>query len=140
MVGPLALVAVAGVSLFLAWDYGLWSFGSPGAGLMPSLAAALVVVASLLALREKRAPDTEEDGEPDHGRVARYMAGLVLLPPAIIAVGMLPALGLFILVLLRFAERMNWWAALAIAASSTAASWLLFERLLQVPLPRGLWG
>ena len=30
-----ASAALAGAALFMAWDYGLWSFGAPGAGLMP---------------------------------------------------------------------------------------------------------
>lgn len=136
--GPLALVALAGVALFMAWDWGLWSFGAPGAGLMPSPAAALLAIASLLALRE--APPSDPEEEPDPGRLARYSIALVALTPAILVVGMMPALGLFILLCLRLAERMSWRSAALIAVAGTAGSWLLFERLLQVPLPRGLWG
>ena len=61
-------------------------------------------------------------------------------PPPIMAIGMLPALCLFILFCLRVAERMSWRSSVAIAVGATAGSWLLFERLLQVQLPRGLWG
>ena len=139
MAGPLALVALAGVALFLAWDYGLWSFGSPGAGLMPSLAAILLAATSLLALGDKPTADVAED-ESDPGRLARYAIALIALVPAILVVGMMPALGLFLLLCLRLAERMSWRSSLTIALCGTAASWLLFERLLQVPLPRGVWG
>lgn len=135
--GPLALVALAGVALFIAWDYGLWTFGAPGAGLMPSLAAALLAVTGLLALVEKHPPVADDDGEPDPWRLACYLIALVALIPAILAIGMLPALGVFILLCLRLAERMSWRSALTIAVGATAGSWLLFERLLQVRLPRG---
>jgi putative tricarboxylic transport membrane protein len=136
--GPLALAALAGGALFIAWDYGLWSFGAPGAGLMPSVAAAVLAVTSLLTLREK--PPAEEEVDPDPRRLAFYTAALVVLLPAILAVGMLPALALFIVFCLKLAERMSWRSTLAIAIGATAGSWLLFERLLQVQLPRGVLG
>jgi putative tricarboxylic transport membrane protein len=139
MTGPLALVALAVTALFLAWDYGLWSFGSPGAGLMPSLAAILLAATSLMALGEKPIAEPVE-GEPDPDRLVRYAIALIALVPAILVVGMMPALGLFMLLCLRLAERMSWRSSLTIALCGTAASWLLFERLLQVPLPRGVWG
>lgn len=137
MAGPLALVALAGAALYFAWGYGLWDLGAPGAGLMPSIAATLLAAMSLLSLREK--PPVEEEGESDPRRLLRYSVALVALVPAIMVVGMLPALGLFILLCLRLAERMSWRSALTIAICGMGGSWLLFERLLQVPLPRGLW-
>jgi hypothetical protein len=138
--GPLALVALATVALFIAWDYGLWTFGAPGAGLMPTLAATLLAVTSLLALVERQKPVADDDGEPDPRRLSYYLVGLVALVPAILAVGMLPALGVFILLCLRLAERMSWKYCFAIAICAIAGSWLLFERLLQVRLPRGWIG
>ena len=138
LLGPLALAALAGAALFMAWDYGLWSFGAPGAGLMPSVAAAVLAVTSLLALREK--PPAEEDADPDPRRLACYTAALVALLPVILVVGMLPALALFIVFCLKRAERMSWQSTLTIAVGATAGSWLLFERLLQVQLPRGMLG
>lgn len=140
LLGPLALLALAGVALFIAWDYGLWSFGAPGAGLMPTLAATLLAVTGLLALVEKQKPTTDDEGEFDPRRLACYLAALVALIPGILAVGMLPALGVLILLCLRLAERMSWRSALVIAVCATSGSWLLFERLLQVQLPRGWIG
>lgn len=140
LLGPLALVALAGGALFIAWDYGLWTFGAPGAGLMPSLAAALLAVTGLLALVEKQKPATDDDGEPDPWRLSCYLIALIALVPAILAIGMLPALGIFILLCLRLAERMSWRSSITIAVCAIAGSWLLFERLLQVQLPRGWVG
>ena len=67
-------------------------------------------------------------------------AALVALLPVILVVGMLPALALFIVFCLKLAERMSWQSTLTIAVGATAGSWLLFERLLQVQLPRGMLG
>jgi hypothetical protein len=143
MPAALTLAVTAVVALVIAHDYGLWSFGSPSAGLMPCLAAAGLLVTSLLALRERRpatdaeategAPATEEPTAK--ARLFGYGVGLLVLPPAIVVLGMLPALGLFVLVLLRAAERARWRTAIMAAAASTALSWLLFVRLLHVPLP-----
>jgi hypothetical protein len=137
MLGPLALAAASIAALAIGQSYEVWSFGSPGAGLLPCIAAALLLVTSLLALLERasgeRAP---ADAEPVAGsKVAGYGIGLIVLPPAILVLGMLPALGLFVLVLLRAAEGARWRTAIAVAVASTALSWLLFVRLLRVPLP-----
>ena len=118
LLGPLALAALAVAALFMAWDYGLWSFGAPGAGLMPSLAAAVLAVTSLLALKEK--PPAEEETDPDPRRLACYIVALVALLPVILVVGMLPALALFIVFCLKVAERMSWRSTLTIAVGATA--------------------
>ena len=119
LLGPLALAALAVAALFMAWDYGLWSFGAPGAGLMPSLAAAVLAVTSLLALKEK--PPAEEETDPDPRRLACYIVALVALLPVILVVGMLPALALFIVFCLKLAERMSWRSTLTIAVGQLQA-------------------
>jgi len=135
MYGPLLLIILAVAALVTAYGYGLWEFGAPGAGLMPCLGAALLLTASLFVLREKQPAG---EGGLHVGRIAGYGGGLVVLPFAVFIVGMLPALSLFILVLLRFAEGVRWPAAILAAVTSSLAAWLLFGRLLQVPLPAGM--
>ena len=132
MIGPLALAAAAIAALFFAREHELWSFGAPGAGLLPVVAAVLLLVLSLLVLRERPPADAEPVDRP---RIFKYGAGLLALPPAILAVGMLPALGVFVLLMLRLAEGARWRTALVVAVASTALCWLLFVYLLHVPLP-----
>lgn len=135
MSGPVALAVLAVAALVAAYGYGLWEFGAPGAGLMPCLGATLLLIASVFVFREKQSAA----GDDVHvGRIAGYGGGLLLLPLAVSVVGMLPALGLFILILLRLAEGVRWRAAVAAAVISSAAAWLLFGHLLQVPLPGGM--
>ena len=53
---------------------------------------------------------------------------------------MLPALALFVLAVLVLVESLPLKHALLIAVASLAFNWLLFQRLLQVTLPRSaLW-
>lgn len=53
---------------------------------------------------------------------------------------MLPALGLFVALILRFVEDLRVRDAALIALACVAGSWLLFEKLLSVPLPKpALW-
>jgi len=136
LIGP-ALLSFAGVvALVFAREFGLWSFGAPGAGLMPATAAAILLVASLADLRF-------QPGQPRWPvlawRPASYMASLVLLVPSTPLIGLLPALAVFIFVILYFVERLTALRATAIAGGGVAGSWLLFERLLSVPLPNSMF-
>ena len=136
LIGP-ALLSTAGVTaLVFAWQYGLWSFGAPGAGLMPALAGTLLLLASLADLRPAKSP----------GGAARlawrplsYIVGFILLVPLTPLVGLLPALAVFIFGILHFIERVTLTRAAVIAVATVAGSWLLFERLLSVPLPKSMF-
>ena len=135
LIGP-ALLSVTGIAaLIFAREFGLWSFGAPGAGLMPAVAGTLLLVASLADLRfpaeRRRWPALD-------WRPLSYMASLILLVPLTALAGLLPALALFIFAILHFTERLAALRAAAIAGAAVAASWLLFERLLSVPLPKSM--
>lgn len=138
MLGPLALAAASIAALAIGQSYEVWSFGAPGAGLLPCVAATLLLVTSLLVLREGPRADAEPEPTDDR-KVGGYVIGLLLLPPSILVLGMLPALGLFVLVLLRAIEGARWRTAIAVATASTVLSWLLFVRLLHVPLPGSIF-
>ena len=137
LIGPALLSLVGVVALVFARDFGLWSFGSPGAGLMPAAAAALLLMASLADLRiganQPRWPTLA-------WRPASYMAGLALLVALTPLIGLLPAVAVFIFGILCLVERMAALRAAITAGAAVAGSWLLFERLLSVPLPKSmLW-
>jgi putative tricarboxylic transport membrane protein len=131
------LLSVAGITaLVFARQYGLWSFGAPGAGLMPAVAGTLLLLASLADLR----PATGARGAARIAwRPLGYIAGLVLLVPLTPLVGLLPALAVFIFGMLHFIERVTLTRAAVIAVATVAGSWLLFERLLSVPLPKSMF-
>lgn len=136
-VGPMLLAAAAIAALGIARQYPLWSDGGLGSGLMPTVGASLVLLCSLAQL-PVRAGGFGED--QNARKVARYLVALVVLPLAVVALGMLPALALFALAVLVLVERMAPSHAMLIAVGSLAFNWLVFQRLLQVTLPHSaLW-
>jgi putative tricarboxylic transport membrane protein len=133
VIAPALLSLLALSAAFIAAGYGLWDFGAPAAGLMPMAAAILLLAASLAVLRWETPRLTWPQGA---WRKASYIGGLLLLVPATSLLGMLGALGLFCFAMLYGAERLPLARAAAIAVAAMMGSWLLFERLLSVPLPK----
>ena len=135
--GPALLAIAAVVALGVGLQYPLWTDGTIGSGLMPVVGAGLVLAPSVLTLLLGR----EEFGEPrDILKVVSYLAAIAALPLAIVALGMLPALAVFALAVLVLVERLEIGRALLIALASLAFNWIVFDRLLQVSLPRSmLW-
>jgi putative tricarboxylic transport membrane protein len=135
LIGPALLSLVGGIALVFAREYGLWSFGAPGAGLMPATAGALLLVASVIDLRFSA-------GRGQRPVIAwrplSYIAGLASLVPLAPLIGLLPALAVFIFAVLHLVERLPLLRATAVAGGAVVGSWLLFERLLSVPLPKSL--
>jgi putative tricarboxylic transport membrane protein len=132
--GPLILSVVGLGAIALSWMYGLWSFGSPGPGLMPAAAGALLVCASAAELRlaplKPRAPGR---------RLLAHAGALIVLPFASFVLGMLAALAAYVVIILYIIEQRPLLTAAAVASLATAGCWLLFEKLLSVPLPKPLF-
>lgn len=146
MVVILACVGSAG---WTAAGYGLWQGIEPGSGLFPLIAAVLAgsfAVATLLgSLRS--GPGAQQPGHapadamerPAWRRLAVY-AGVVLAWPLLLQpAGFLVSGAVALLALLRFGEALAWTRALAFTGVTLAVSWLLFERLLGVGLPKGFF-
>jgi putative tricarboxylic transport membrane protein len=130
-------VAAALAAGWQGWEWGFTDFGTPGPGLFPALAAGLMGGSALLALR-RRAPKPDET---DWLRLLAYVAGAFVFPVLLEPLGMVAAVVLLFLLLLAGLERMQWRVVLPVTAGAAAGSFLLFDRLLKVPLPRGwLWG
>jgi putative tricarboxylic transport membrane protein len=132
--GPLILSAVGLGAIAMSWTYGLWSFGSPGAGLMPAAAGALLVCASAAEIRlaAPRWPTFSR-------RLLAHAGALILLPFASLGLGMLAALAAYVVAVLYVIEGRRLLSAAGIAGLATGGCWLLFEKLLSVPLPKPLF-
>lgn len=133
-----AALALAGAAaVWAGLGFGLWSWGEPGAGLLPAAAgAAVAVFAGLDAL----APG--KGGEQPPIAVRRLLGhgiGILLLAPAMEIVGTVPAILALFVWTLRFVERLPWHTVVPVAVAAAAGSWALFEWMLSVPLPRGIW-
>lgn len=131
---PLVLVAAGALGAWASFGYGPWEAGGPGAGLMPGLASAALVVFAAISAFESPA----QVGEPAHlPRLAGYFVGLTGFALMMGPLGAIPAIVLLFAWTLGVVERWRWRTVAAIAAGAALFAWVLFERLLAVPLPRG---
>jgi len=145
----LALLLLLGVvGIIAARRHAMWDFFEPGPGLFPLAAALLVAGSAALALaaalraRLRGAAAAGAAAEPaqvaEWPRLLVYAAVAILWPLAFEPLGFLLSSALALLAAFRIGERMAWPASLLFAGATVLAGWLLFERMLGVPLPRGL--
>lgn len=135
---PHVAVTGAGVlALILASDYGWWTDGRVGPGLLPGIAALVLTVVGLLQLlgAHRRVPQTRLS-QPAGLRkplVVLLVAGaLIFLSPYI---GFLPAAGLAMAFLFRWVEHVSIVKSLVLSMCATLALWALFVVALGIPLP-----
>ena len=136
MIGPFALAAAALLALYLGRGLEIWSFGAPGSGLLPTVTALILLGASLASFSRERQGEAAPGNLP---RAAGYAAGLIAIPPAVMVLGMLPALALFTALILRLMEGVRMSTVLLITGASVLGNWLLFDKLLHVALPKPLF-
>jgi putative tricarboxylic transport membrane protein len=147
LIGSLLLLVLGALFAAGGIGYGLQRGGRIGPGFMPLLAgSALVVFAILVGVEALRRPPSSPRSpsktaeEKSYRFVAVVMAltsGTVLLVQLL---GFLVACALLIFVLVAVVERQGWRSALLISVGATAIIWLIFVRLLVVPLPTGMLG
>jgi putative tricarboxylic transport membrane protein len=139
-IGALLCLGAAVWAGRLALGYPLEDMGEPGSGLFPFASAlGLGVLALVLLLRPGRTADPAE-GPIARGKVAGYVAELATYALLLEPLGHLIVTGLTLGLIMLVLERIAWPRALAVTAGAVLLSWLLFERLLGVPLPRGPLG
>ena len=140
-----AIAVVSGIAAWQALRLGLWNGYEPGPGLFPLAASVLtgsLALAALLATTHSggefglRAGSVEPPGD-ERRRVVAYVVALVFWACALPWLGFGLASSLALCGILRFAERQAWRLVVALALSAVALGWLVFERLLGVPLPHG---
>jgi len=136
MIGPAVLACCALLALYLGRGLEIWYHGIPGSGLLPTVTATILLVASLGSFSRDKASEEAPGNWP---RAACYAGGLVAIPPAVMFLGMLPALLLFTAIILRLVEGFRTSTVMLITAVSISGNWLLFDKLLHVPLPKPIF-
>ncbi len=123
----------------------------PGPGFAPFWIGVGMGVAALAILAETWRPRPGYRAEPvpqpelpppqrvGWGTPLAMVAAMVAAVASAERLGILTALGLMLLVLVRIL-RGSWWAAVATALGLPLLFYLLFALWLKVPLPRGPWG
>ena len=132
----------AGVILYaISGDlpFGAWSM--PGAGMMPKLVIALMVLFGLILLvRAPESPPLAEIDWRDFGHAARVVAVTAAATALYTTAGFLITMTALIFVLLVFVERKNVLGSAALSLGIVVIAYLLFGTLLKSPLPQGfMW-
>lgn len=141
VIGGGIFLLIATYALVMSYRYELWSVGEPGSGLYPfSVSALLALVSILLVAGALRRSPRSADVGGDRRRLLAYLAALAGFAVGFPLAGHVLTTAAAFLFLLLAVERVGWRRAVWVTIASVAGSWLLFERLLGVPLPRGLLG
>jgi putative tricarboxylic transport membrane protein len=145
-ISSLVLLAGAGFVGFEAHRLAIWSGpGIPGAGFLPFLLAVGLAIGAVGAFLEGALARTgsNEQWFADRGAILRLvilMCCVVALVAAIEPLGMLLAVGLFLLAFLAIYMKGHRLAILLIAAGTPVCLHLIFEKWLKFNLPQGFFG
>ena len=137
----LVLLALAGGAFVAGRDLALGTPASPGAGLLPAIAAGCVALLGLaLLVCARTSPPLAEAGWGDVGHAVTIVvitsAAVLLYERA----GFVVTTAALLLMLLAVVERVQPLPALAFGLAVSVLAWLLFGRVLKSPLPVGPWG
>lgn len=136
----------------------LWSYGGPGPGLFPFMLAVLLApmaaIFMLMSLWRLARPapvlaqasastapveEHEAEGPLQLWKVVAYVAAMGFFAATMNILGWKLSLGAILLFLLCVVERLGWLRGAAYSALFLGCSYLLFERALNVPLPKAVF-
>lgn len=121
-----------------AWRLGVGELASPGPGLWPVIASALVICASLALVFTEQ--DTRDYEAPTRGtyRVVMGLLSLVTFALLFELLGFALSTPLMFLFWLRVLGRESWAMTVLLTVAGSTVLYLLFVVLLNAPMPRGV--
>ncbi len=133
---PILSIIAGAYWVFKSFSYGLWIMNGPGGGLFPLVGGILTVAFGMVLLVRQfriKAPSgfSIKSVFPVIG-----VAGII---GCTYLIGLIPSLGLFIILWLILYERYPKLKSIAIGLGSGVFLWLLFDLWLKVPVPMGLF-
>jgi hypothetical protein len=144
VVGGLAFTAAAVAALADLWagDLSFWDDSGPGASFFPLILAFLLAVLGLVFVFKRSQALPAEEDDAGAGFARPQTIKFVLLVVALILLfsylGGLLSLGIFVIAEMHWVERARMRMSLATGAITFIAVWLIFVKLLSVPLPLGI--
>ena len=135
--------ALAAAVCYGASVLGLGSAGAPGSGFILFWSGVILAILSLVVLAGSRraARETRHDLDTIRWpRVLAVLAGLVLYGLLLERLGFIPTTFLLLIFLLAMSDEADWRAVLAVAGGGAFVSFALFDRWLNIRLPRGFFG
>ena len=137
-----AVFVAAGLSIFaVSGDLPFGSLAFPGAGFMPKvLAALLIIMGALLAASGRDSAGLRELGWADVSHAAAVAAITAAAIYLYRRLGFVITLPLMLFAFLAVVERKRLIPAAVYSVGVTALAYLVFHRLLLAPIPRGPFG
>jgi putative tricarboxylic transport membrane protein len=146
-ISTIFLLLVAGVLLIASVNASLGSFGEPGSGLVPFLAAFLLGIFSLLDLAVSSLKNTGGKEKPvfrlremNWRNLIMTLGGLFAFPFLLKLLGFNLTVFGFMLFLAKTIEPRRWGIAVLFALSTTIACYLLFVFWLKFVVEKGVFG
>lgn len=136
-----AAIGIAALSELWWHRLPVWDDTGLGPAFAPGVLAAVLGVLGLLMALGRVAPPAPDDEEEERPRVSAMLTFTLLLVALIVSfpyLGGVLALSLFVSLEMRLVERSSWLTALLSGIGAVLLIWLVFVRILAVPLPRGL--
>jgi len=138
----LFLIGLAGFILLQTQGLTFGNIRTPQTGFFPFLLACLLIVLSIIllvqALRQSATgPSLRQIGAKGWQRIGTIFLVLVGFALALESAGYLISSFLLMVVLLRVIEPQKWGLVILLAGVTALATYLIFARLLNVPLPQG---
>ena len=131
--------------IFESRKYSMGTIDNPGPGFLPLLlgiAIGLMSMALLIRVWNKMETKEKSISWPERGgliKISLIFVVIVLFTALLEITGYLINIFVLFLILLRPVGRQKWVWTLSISIGATLASYLLFDRWLMLPLPRGIW-
>lgn len=141
-------IFMIGFAIFVVLEarrYPLGTIDNPGPGFLPLLLGLILggmSIALLIRTWEKRENQPKITSWPERGgwiKVSMIFLMLILFTLFFEIAGYIVNVFVFFFILLRPIGRQKWGWSLLLSIGATSVSYILFERWLMLPLPRGIW-
>lgn len=117
------------------FKYNLWVNNGPGGGVFAVLAGTIMVVCGGMLLMRFMKSNEKVVFEKD---AVLMIAAAIITAVLCSIIGMIPALGLYIVLWLKLKEKMSIVNSLLIGVGTAAFLWVVFDLLLNVAVPWGV--
>ena len=117
------------------FKYNLWVNSGPGGGVFAVLAGTIMVVCGGMLLMRFMKSTEKVVFEKD---AVLMIAAAIITAVLCSIIGMIPALGLYIVLWLKLKEKMSIVNSLLIGVGTAAFLWVVFDLLLNVAVPWGV--
>ncbi|TAJ82950.1 tripartite tricarboxylate transporter TctB family protein [Reyranella sp.] len=146
-IATLGLLAAALVGLWQSLRLDSWGFDGPGPGFFPTLVAGVCVVLAVIVFFSPGRAGVTEEGDTDDvpkdpsagtgNTFAIYVASFAVLALGTAFAGFFVTIVAVTVLIMRFAERRSWVAAVGYGVACAAIGLVCFGWLLRVDLPEG---